>query len=146
FFFFQAEDGIRYRNVTGVQTCALPILIVSGILCGSVVAKINTTCSGGSSNVFNSALNAFTEIMCTSSIIYTLYGTTLEAYLTLSRISRISSTIVLDAASISITSEIDHYKIPRHAEYSLNGSLTYAILQLLVCLNISSALDYVVYC
>src|SRR5699024_11697810 len=22
---FQSEDGIRYRNVTGVQTCALPI-------------------------------------------------------------------------------------------------------------------------
>src|SRR5699024_11264149 len=27
--FFQAEDGIRDRNVTGVQTCALPILIGS---------------------------------------------------------------------------------------------------------------------
>src|SRR5699024_1537338 len=27
FFFFQAEDGIRDRNVTGVQTCALPIYI-----------------------------------------------------------------------------------------------------------------------
>src|SRR5699024_12063303 len=26
--FFQAEDGIRDRNVTGVQTCALPISIV----------------------------------------------------------------------------------------------------------------------
>src|SRR5439155_9660732 len=25
-FFFQAEDGIRYGHVTGVQTCALPIL------------------------------------------------------------------------------------------------------------------------
>src|SRR2546425_7359066 len=25
FFFFQAEDGIRYKLVTGVQTCALPI-------------------------------------------------------------------------------------------------------------------------
>src|SRR5260370_20526698 len=25
-FFFQAEDGIRYSSVTGVQTCALPIL------------------------------------------------------------------------------------------------------------------------
>src|SRR5699024_1581556 len=25
YFFFQAEDGIRDRNVTGVQTCALPI-------------------------------------------------------------------------------------------------------------------------
>src|SRR5699024_11804327 len=28
-FFFQAEDGIRDRNVTGVQTCALPILDTS---------------------------------------------------------------------------------------------------------------------
>src|SRR5207249_7657579 len=27
FFFFQAEDGIRDRNVTGVQTCALPISV-----------------------------------------------------------------------------------------------------------------------
>ena len=27
FFFFQAEDGIRDTSVTGVQTCALPILI-----------------------------------------------------------------------------------------------------------------------
>src|SRR5699024_12089520 len=27
-FFFQAEDGIRDRNVTGVQTCALPIYSV----------------------------------------------------------------------------------------------------------------------
>src|SRR5690606_40753594 len=26
--FFQAEDGIRVFHVTGVQTCALPILIV----------------------------------------------------------------------------------------------------------------------
>src|SRR5260370_10907923 len=25
FFFLQAEDGIRYSSVTGVQTCALPI-------------------------------------------------------------------------------------------------------------------------
>src|SRR5699024_11761369 len=28
-FFFQAEDGIRDRNVTGVQTCALPISLVA---------------------------------------------------------------------------------------------------------------------
>src|SRR5699024_4225136 len=28
YFFFQAEDGIRDRNVTGVQTCALPILLL----------------------------------------------------------------------------------------------------------------------
>src|SRR3712207_8304906 len=29
FFFFQAEDGIRDIGVTGVQTCALPILYSS---------------------------------------------------------------------------------------------------------------------
>src|SRR6266498_4622883 len=27
FFFFQAEDGIRDADVTGVQTCALPIWV-----------------------------------------------------------------------------------------------------------------------
>src|SRR5437868_12891943 len=32
FFFFQAEDGIRDRNVTGVQTCALPIWSYAGVL------------------------------------------------------------------------------------------------------------------
>src|SRR5207248_6386999 len=39
FFFFQAEDGIRDRTVTGVQTCALPISIF----------KINGTETGRSS-------------------------------------------------------------------------------------------------
>src|SRR5438876_8888736 len=29
FFFFQAEDGIRDGRVTGVQTCALPILVAA---------------------------------------------------------------------------------------------------------------------
>ena len=29
FFFFQAEDGIRDYDVTGVQTCALPISVSS---------------------------------------------------------------------------------------------------------------------
>src|SRR3989442_11402352 len=28
FFFFQAEDGIRDADVTGVQTCALPIYVI----------------------------------------------------------------------------------------------------------------------
>src|SRR6201987_6098836 len=31
FFFFQAEDGIRDDLVTGVQTCALPILAEQGL-------------------------------------------------------------------------------------------------------------------
>src|SRR5699024_11873929 len=29
--FFQAEDGIRDRNVTGVQTCALPISLTTNV-------------------------------------------------------------------------------------------------------------------
>src|SRR5256886_7901445 len=32
FFFFQAEDGIRDLTVTGVQTCALPIYVLRGLL------------------------------------------------------------------------------------------------------------------
>src|SRR3989441_1337039 len=31
FFFFQAEDGIRDKLVTGVQTCALPIVLASAL-------------------------------------------------------------------------------------------------------------------
>src|SRR5699024_11341844 len=43
FFFFQAEDGIRDRNVTGVQTCALPISApTEGPLCDSGVASSRT--------------------------------------------------------------------------------------------------------
>ena len=46
--------------------------IVAGNLCSSVVARIKTTCAGGSSSVFNKALNDAAESMCTSSIIKTL--------------------------------------------------------------------------
>src|SRR5690554_6975999 len=39
FFFFQAEDGIRDADVTGVQTCALPISLVCYRLGKWVYAK-----------------------------------------------------------------------------------------------------------
>ena len=41
---------------------------VTGTLRISVVAKMNFTCSGGSSSVFNSALKAEVLSMCTSSM------------------------------------------------------------------------------
>src|SRR5687767_15540587 len=44
FFFFQAEDGIRDKLVTGVQTCALPILLVM-----SRLPLMTSTRSSGSS-------------------------------------------------------------------------------------------------
>src|SRR5699024_10489821 len=65
FFFFQAEDGIRDRNVTGVQTCALPILIhlLSFILClldfiNVFIAKVPLSANKGnqSSNLCSIAL------------------------------------------------------------------------------------------
>src|SRR5256885_13176468 len=37
-FFFQAEDGIRYYKVTGVQTCALPISV-------DLVARVLRRCA-----------------------------------------------------------------------------------------------------
>src|SRR5262249_57279172 len=37
-FFFQAEDGIRDWSVTGVQTCALPILGGYGAIAGARTA------------------------------------------------------------------------------------------------------------
>src|SRR5436190_11653724 len=44
FFFFQAEDGIRDHCVTGVQTCALPILspAPAGVTCTTGATR---TCS-----------------------------------------------------------------------------------------------------
>src|SRR2546430_8408801 len=50
FFFFQAEDGIRDLTVTGVQTCALPIL-------GAFVGLV-TGMAGGTSMHLVRRLNA----------------------------------------------------------------------------------------
>src|SRR5690606_40665138 len=44
--FYQAEDGIREFHVTGVQTCALPIL-TSSSTCGKTTGKSpGESCSG----------------------------------------------------------------------------------------------------
>src|SRR5438876_11194165 len=44
FFFFQAEDGIRDGRVTGVQTCALPILTGNRAMVIEVVSPEEITC------------------------------------------------------------------------------------------------------
>src|SRR5690606_39379895 len=54
FFFFHAEDGIRVFHVTGVQTCALPILNTGDtwIDGGKIYRGIfDATVTGGSANV-----------------------------------------------------------------------------------------------
>src|SRR5699024_11250365 len=50
--FFQAEDGIRDRNVTGVQTCALPIYLAPTgprLAPSSIVREVPDTTTGVSS-------------------------------------------------------------------------------------------------
>src|SRR5207249_8202319 len=55
-FFFQAEDGIRDRNVTGVQTCALPISALNSKYAWLKICKEAMTCKIMTSDVvlFNS--------------------------------------------------------------------------------------------
>src|SRR5688572_30977984 len=50
FFFFQAEDGIRDLTVTGVQTCALPILVrpTLGTRAGTYRARAKRRFAGAS--------------------------------------------------------------------------------------------------
>src|SRR2546430_10832935 len=47
YFFFQAEDGIRDLTVTGVQTCALPILIEAAaeVLFGDTNGVVKIDCA-----------------------------------------------------------------------------------------------------
>src|SRR5437867_9332019 len=70
-FFFQAEDGIRDRTVTGVQTCALPILGKDGSkaeLHGGGILRFRPdgtqleVYSSGTRNHLDVAINAEDEI------------------------------------------------------------------------------------
>src|SRR5690606_40686857 len=47
FFFFQAEDGIRDFHVTGVQTCALPILRDAAEQAGVTAGEARLAFPGG---------------------------------------------------------------------------------------------------
>src|SRR5207249_6050777 len=84
---FQAEDGIRDRNVTGVQTCALPIcrfFKYSGTFWparSSGRTRLTTYPARGTSNLTNSSAALRVSRMIISS------GTTTKkkAVLTLSR-------------------------------------------------------------
>src|SRR5436305_9973571 len=56
FFFFQAEDGIRDADVTGVQTCALPISAADEVLAlamGRHARKVPMIVENGTADVLN---------------------------------------------------------------------------------------------
>src|SRR5699024_11925386 len=69
-FFFQAEDGIRDRNVTGVQTCALPISMCARRRRRPESSSANTssrTRIGWSSGWPESARSRFQPASCSAS-------------------------------------------------------------------------------
>ncbi len=96
---------------------------VAGTLFASVVASTNTVFGGGSSSVFRNAFHAAVESMCASSRMYTLRRPLTGAYATLSRSSRMSSTELFDAASISITSSDVARAIDTHESHTPHGSI-----------------------
>src|SRR5438067_6489756 len=59
-FFFQAEDGIRDRNVTGVQTCALPICMAQPIFAGVVPVNGFLVANNSSATLYVSDVGAAT--------------------------------------------------------------------------------------
>src|SRR6266404_5335453 len=54
FFFFQAEDGIRDKLVTGVQTCALPICLRT-VKTHKVPLQLQSPQQGGSPSMDSSS-------------------------------------------------------------------------------------------
>ena len=58
------SSGVSRRNAKRWQRER----IVAGTLCSSVVARMNSRCSGGYSMIFSSALNAAVDSMWTSSM------------------------------------------------------------------------------
>src|SRR3954451_12118768 len=91
-------------------------------LLASVVASTKIVAGGGSSSVLRKAFQAWGESMCASSRMYTLYRPLTGAYWTESRRSRMSSTELLDAASISITSIDVALAIDTHDSQTPHGS------------------------
>src|SRR5690606_21061622 len=59
--FFQAEDGIRYFHVTGVQTCALPILGKPPVVTGKGRPLPTVQLSGRLSQIRDDAVRTAVE-------------------------------------------------------------------------------------
>src|SRR2546430_13682502 len=61
--FFQAEDGIRDLTVTGVQTCALPILLIRQYLAGYSESQPTTAVTLHRTSYFGSAGDFWLEAL-----------------------------------------------------------------------------------
>ena len=114
--------------------------MVDSTLFGSVVAKMNTTCAGGSSKVLSSALEAAADSMCTSSSRYTLRRPALTSA-AFSVMSRMWFTELLDAASSSMRSIEVPAAIARQLSQLSHGSPSAVSSPQLSALAIMRAVD-----
>src|SRR2546425_6937218 len=91
FFFFQAEDGIRDKLVTGVQTCALPISRCSVYqINGGVAANIRARFAAQRSHaIFHRHVNEVEYIVIADAVVVSLRSSC--------AISSTSGTVVLTA-------------------------------------------------
>src|SRR5690606_39309801 len=62
-FFFQAEDGIRDFHVTGVQTCALPILTVQTAVLIETLVALGAEVRWVSCNIFSTQDHAAAAVV-----------------------------------------------------------------------------------
>src|SRR6266404_7139923 len=100
FFFFQAEDGIRDKLVTGVQTCALPIFLENN---GDswTLAEPRVSCKSGGDAKF--VVGGEIPIPVVSglgqtSVIYKQYGVILEFHPVADDQGNVSSKIVAEVS------------------------------------------------
>src|SRR2546425_2018490 len=70
FFFFQAEDGIRDKLVTGVQTCALPISDESITVAGALVGTVDYM---PPEQLAGKEITAATDLYAAAMVIYEAY-------------------------------------------------------------------------
>ncbi|CAB4909442.1 unannotated protein [freshwater metagenome] len=96
---------------------------VGRTLLASVVASTKIVRGGGSSRVLRNAFHAALDSMCASSRMYTLWRPPTGAKATESRRSRMSSTELFEAASISTTSIDVASAIDRHASQWPHGAV-----------------------
>src|SRR6266496_4721438 len=80
FFFFQAEDGIRDLYVTGVQTCALPILLALTLTWGALldpaesVAGLHGTLTGRTLDVRLAAAPVVAGVGIAATVVSLVWG------------------------------------------------------------------------
>src|SRR5256885_2229154 len=127
FFFFQAEDGIRDYKVTGVQTCALPILDVSAFYMD--IRDLQATVTAGSCSsrvIFNvpksrsMGVEVELEAAPTRNFDFTVSGSYVDAKM----LSTLTSTA--KNGTVSIVSGIqDGARLPSVPKFKFAAAATY---------------------